>query len=183
MGNFNKNDWMRKTGEYMDYITQHKKNVCLAWEELRNTISDVDFLMRPNILSSMEYRVRTHDDSKMSEEEFLAYRQHFYPVEGENAKEQDYQKAWETHYHRNDHHWEYWISEDGGFIQSYSVDEKICAYLEMICDWQAMGYVFGDSAPNYYSAHKSEIHIDSNWVGFVEEILQLLTHHLVAERK
>lgn len=62
----------------------------------------------------------------------------------------------------------------------YDVDTKICAYLEMICDWQAMGYVNGDSAPEYYRNHKDEIKIDPNWVSLVEEILDLLDSYIAA---
>lgn len=62
----------------------------------------------------------------------------------------------------------------------YDVDTKICAYLEMICDWQAMGYVNGDSATEYYRNHKDEIKIDPNWVSLVEEILDLLDSYIAA---
>lgn len=50
----------------------------------------------------------------------------------------------------------------------------------MICDWQAMGYVNGDSAPEYYRNHKDEIKIDPNWVSLVEEILDLLDSYIAA---
>lgn len=174
----NKGEMLKKTEEYMDYITQHKKNVCIAWAELRKALTNIELLMRPSIVSSMEYRTRCHDESKFSEEEFLAYRQHFYPADGEQVNDQEFQRAWESHYRRNDHHWQYWIDEDGNFVTSYSVDEKICAYLEMICDWQAMGYVFGGNAPSYYEAHKTEIKIDPGWVSFVEEILSAFSDYL-----
>ena len=115
---------------------------------------------------------------EMSEEEFLPYRQHFYPVDGENTNESDFEQAWRCHYRRNDHHWQYWVADDGTFINYGSVDEKMCAYLEMICDWQAMGYAMGDSAPQYYRTHKDEIRIDPNWIAFVEEILDSLETYI-----
>ena len=181
METVNKNQLVEKTGQYMQYIEQHKKNVCAAWKELQKALIHIDFLQRPQILDCMEWRIRCHDDSKMSEEEFVAYRRHFYPVDGEAPDEQEFERAWRIHYHRNDHHWQYWIEDNGEFCKSYNVEDKICAYLEMICDWPAMGYVFGDSAPAYYKAHKDEIKIDPDWISFVEEILSILEDYLQGE--
>lgn len=178
MSEFNKGAWMEKTSEYMAYIEQHKKNIILAWAELKEALKDIPLLQRECIINEMNWRVRRHDDSKMSEEEFLPYRQHFYPIDGETVNEDAYEQAWRCHYSRNDHHWQYWVAEDGTFVSYGSVDEKLCAYLEMICDWQAMGYVMGDSAPQYYRTHKNEIRIDPNWIAFVEEILDSLETYL-----
>lgn len=174
---FNKTLWIQKTSEYMNYIEQHNANVIRAWDELQKALSDIELLNKPDIKVAMNWRVRNHDDSKILVEEFLPYRQHFYPIPGENVASEAFQKAWEIHYSRNDHHWQYWIDGDG-FVSDYTMDERICACLEMICDWQAMGYVFGDDAPTYYSKHKTEMRIDPNWVGFVEEVLSLLAEYL-----
>ena len=68
----------------------------------------------------------------------------------------------------------YWVNENGEFYSGYSITEKICAYLEMICDWQAMSYVKGGSALQYYNDNKDKIKIDPNWIPFVEEVLDCL---------
>ena len=148
-----KTDLLQKTSEYMDYLADHKKNVQKAWDELKNATTGVPLLQRPYIVDEMNWRIKCHDDSKFSEEEFVPYRQHFYPVDGEQVDQAAFDKAWKIHCGRNDHHWQYWVDEDGGFISSYSVDTKICAYLEMICDWQAMSYVLGGTAVTYYEAN------------------------------
>ena len=83
MSEFNKTELLEKTTEYMNYIAQHKENIRKAWLELRDALKGIDLFQRPKILDEMEWRIRNHDDSKMSEEEFLPYRQHFYPVAGE----------------------------------------------------------------------------------------------------
>ena len=31
-----KTDLLQKTSEYMDYISEHKKNIQKAWDEIRN---------------------------------------------------------------------------------------------------------------------------------------------------
>lgn len=178
MTEFNKNAWLEKTSEYIAYIEQHKKNVVAAWGELKAALKDIPLIQRHQILEEMDWRVLRHDDSKMSEEEFLPYRQHFYPVDGETTNDAQFDGAWRCHYSRNDHHWQYWLDGSGNFISYGGVDTKLCAYLEMICDWQAMGYVMGDSAPAYYRNHKNEIKIDPNWIPFVEEILDSLDDYL-----
>ena len=175
MSDTSKSVLLQKTGEYMEYIHTHKKNVIRAWREIKQVLGDIPFLMRERILENMEYRVNTHDDSKFDEDEFLVYRQHFYPVPGEAATDGAFESAWQTHYRRNDHHWQYWVNEDGGYLSYANVDEKICAFLEMICDWQALGYVFGDDAPSYYQKHKHEIDIDDNWRSFIEEVLLIIS--------
>lgn len=178
MSEVNKSELLEKTAEYMNYLAQHKENIRKAWIELSQALAGIDLFERPEIQNNMEWRIRSHDDSKMSEEEFLPYRQHFFPIADEVINEQDFQRAWKSHYRHNDHHWQYWIDDYGNFNSYYDVDAKICAYLEMVCDWQAMGYVKGDSAPAYYKAHKDEIKLDPHWQPFVEEILGLLEDYL-----
>ena len=116
MNEFNKTELLEKTTEYMNYIAQHKENIKKAWLELRDALKGIDLFQRPKILDEMEWRIRNHDDSKMSEEEFLPYRQHFYPVAGEVIDDAAFERAWERHYHINDHHWQYWIDSNGDFM-------------------------------------------------------------------
>ena len=71
MNDFNKGAWLQKTSEYMTYIDQHKKNIIVAWAELKEALKDIQLLQRENIIDEMNWRIRRHDDSKMSEEEFL----------------------------------------------------------------------------------------------------------------
>ena len=70
MNEFNKTELLEKTTEYMNYIAQHKENIKKAWLELRDALNGIDLFQRPKILDEMEWRIRNHDDSKMSEEEF-----------------------------------------------------------------------------------------------------------------
>lgn len=165
---------LEKINEYFDYLTKHKANVIKAWNEMKKSISEIDFLMHWKIVDEMDWRVGNHDNSKFDEDEFIPYRQHFYPVPGEEQDDSAFQTACELHVHRNAHHWQYWIRPDGSFEEAYDVVDKICGYLEMICDWQAMGYVKGDNALLYYNMNKDSIKIDPNWIGFVEEVLRLV---------
>ena len=178
MSDFDKSKWLEQTSAYMEYIATHKQNVILAWEELKKAVSGIKLFQSQSILIQMENRVYCHDDSKFTEEEFLPYRQHFYPVEGEAIDPDEFEKAWKLHYSRNPHHWQHWVDENGKFYPSYAVEEKICAYLEMICDWQAMSYVKGGSAAKYYNENKEKIKIDPNWLPFVEEVLDCLETYI-----
>ena len=166
---------LQKTGEYMGYIDTHKKNVILAWGELKQALKGVSFLTRDSILDEMGYRARNHDHSKYSVGEFLAYRQRFYPVPGEDVSEADFQKAWEMHYRTNDHHWQNWDVHNDTY---YGMVDFTCQCLEMICDWQAMGYVFGDNAIAYYEKNKGEMEMSDARRNFVEEVLALLGEYL-----
>lgn len=92
-----KTDLLQKTSEYMDYLADHKKNVQKAWDELKNATTGVPLLQRPYIVDEMNWRIKCHDDSKFSEEEFVPYRQHFYPVDGEQVDQAAFDKAWKIH--------------------------------------------------------------------------------------
>jgi hypothetical protein len=170
---------LEKINEYFDYLNQHKANVTKAWDAMKKDISSIPFLSAWNIVDEMGWRINCHDNSKYNEDEFIPYRQHFYPAPGEEPNDAEFQRACDMHVHRNAHHWQYWVNQDGSFNEAYDVVDKICGYLEMICDWQAMGYVKGDNALEYYNSHKDTIIIDPNWVAFVEEVLQLVCSYSV----
>lgn len=165
---------LEKINEYFDYLAKHKANVVKAWNEMKPTISKIDFLSSWRIIEEMDLRIYDHDNTRYKEDEFIPYRQHFFPVPGEEANDAEFERAWQLHYRGNKHHWQYWVRKDGSFEEGYNVADKICGYLEMICDWQAMGYVKGDNALEYYNANKETIKIDPNWLAFVEEVLHLV---------
>ena len=57
-----KTDLLQKTSEYMDYISEHKKNIQKAWDEIRNATIGISLLQRPAILDEMSWRIKNHDD-------------------------------------------------------------------------------------------------------------------------
>ena len=178
MNGFNKEEWLQKTEEYLIYIDRHKKNIAEAWRELRTALKDIGLVKWDVIQCEMEARIEYHDDSKLDEGEFLPYRQKFYPVSGEIVSEDSFAAACQRHYFINDHHWQHWFDKEGNFEEWCDVRTKMCAFIEMICDWQAMSYEFGGSAPKYFRENKDKIRIDPNWLPFVEEILDCLEQHL-----
>lgn len=159
-----------KTTQYFDYLNEHRQNVIRAWEEMKRKCPGILKLLDEHQICEMKYRVECHDGSKFQEDEFHPYRKHFYPTSDESPDDEAYEKAWQLHLSRNDHHWQYWTVHD----YPNDVYTKLLAYLEMICDWQAMGYKFGDNAYEYYNSHKDKIVIDPNWVELVESILVMM---------
>jgi ubiquitin-protein ligase len=98
--------------------------------------------------------VENHDDSKLSHEEFIPYRKKFFPCSQDAKKvfEDEFDLAWEHHKKKNPHHWEYWLKNK----PSTPYDKSLYA-VEMICDWMAMGYKFGDTAEQFYQNNKHKI--------------------------
>lgn len=132
---------MNKYWKYFKYIMEHKKNVFIeCWKE------------------GLYLHAFTHNLSKFSPSEFIAYARYFYG-DKEKYKEQ-FDLAWEHHFMNNKHHWEYWCYD----LEEYwmgSIKLEYCKlktpndmpykYIkQMICDWKGMSRKFGDTAQEFY---------------------------------
>lgn len=128
-----------KDREYANYIEEHLNNVQKAFNELCNKeIPEIQ-----EYLNELHQKIKNHDNSKYSDEEFDAYRKNFYPINDEEKEENkaNFDKAWEHHYRNNDHHWQYWTDDDKNLkpFNEQNEREVRLAYLEMICDWTRNG--------------------------------------------
>ena len=132
--------------EYLNYITEHIGNVVRAFNEYGKELCEV-LAVDYKLLKSL---IDLHDESKFEEEEFEAYRQYFYTADGEEKDQRVFDLAWEHHYRSNPHHPLYWKTTSG------YADMTPGYIAEMLLDWQAMGYKFGDSAYEFYHSPKSE---------------------------
>lgn len=164
-----------KIQEYEDYIEEHISNVKKAFEELVNK----DIPETREYLNELQQKVNKHDVSKYSDEEFDAYRKNFYPVDDKEKEDnkEEFEKAWKHHYEHNNHHWQHWLDEETGnliSLQEFNLKEVKLAYLEMILDWQAMGYKFGDTAYEYYNNHKDEIKLYPELKSWIINIMKQL---------
>lgn len=162
----------KKRKEYSDYIDEHVLNVRKAFEELVD--SEIPEIME--YLNELQSKINVHDKSKWSEEEFEPYRKNFFPINNEEKEnnKSDFDKAWEHHYTNNDHHWQYWLDLDEETLKPFEERKVKLAYLEMIADWTGMGYKFGDTAYEYYSAHKDEIRLYPQLEDWVVNIMKQL---------
>lgn len=163
--------------EYDDYIKQHIANVGkgFRWlsENLQEVINRGDLLTYPNIL--------THDDSKMTKEEYDAYDKYFYGGNRSYKVVQEFNYAWLHHIHNNPHHWQYWILINDDKEKGDTVLDMPYQYIiEMICDWWAFSWasdnlyeVFG-----WYEARKDYIKLSDNTRKTVEAILDKIKSKL-----
>jgi len=91
-------------------------------------------------------RCLIHDVSKLMPSEALPYARHFY---GRGSSQEEFDRAWSEHWHRNDHHWQYWrgreMSED--------------AVREMVADWLGASAVYGGWFWDWYEKNKSRIEL------------------------
>ncbi len=172
--NVNEADALEKSiNDYRTYLDTHIQNVQKAWKEEVSKLDD-DFIKEN--FDELSILIRDHDLSKYGDEEFDAYRANYYPVNDEEkiANEANFQAAWYHHFQNNPHHWQHWIDESGELIPLENENLVKKAYIEMICDWQAMGYVFGDTANQYYQSNKDTIKLYPELSDWVEGLLKQL---------
>lgn len=158
---------------YYNYVNTHIENVQKAWNEEVSTIDD-NFIQKH--IDELTEQIKHHDESKWSEDEFDAYRANYNPINDQEKidNEANFQAAWYHHFQNNPHHWQHWIDENGELKPLENKDIVKMNYVEMICDWQAMGYVFGDTAYQYYEQNKDTIKIYPELKSWFKSILNKL---------
>lgn len=160
-----------KTKEYTIYIDKHRANVQKAWDEVQEKCKD---LLSANLSSTqlalIESNIKNHDMSKYGEEEFEPYRKWFYPVEESEKSKKEFDKAWQHHKENNLHHPDIWKERGNQDLMPYYF------IVEMVCDWQAMGYVFGNNAKQYYEKEKTNIQakLGKKQIKWTEDLLNAL---------
>lgn len=164
-------DIKAKEQEYREYIDTHRANVAKAWEEVKFKCNSV-LKERMSLVqfSLVESDIANHDLSKYSEEEFDAYRKWFHFVDESEKDKAAFDKAWEHHYMNNPHHPNSWVKNNSKDLMPYVY------IVQMVCDWQAMGYVFGNNAKEYYEKNKAEIQgkLGERQIKWTEELLNVL---------
>ena len=168
---------LNKTREYLDYLEEHYDNVQKAFKEAIPKWYDEEVIYEEYLFDILEDDVKYHDMSKLSKEEFVQYRQSFFPTDYEidyanscyGITVKDYFKesfnlAWENHKRENKHHWQ---SIESFFLKiSKQID-----YAHMLIDWIAMGYKFNNTAIDYYEKNKEEINLEPEWDIYVRRLL------------
>ena len=144
---------IEKVKEYEEYIKEHIQNVRNSYNDRKSKIQLVLGLSEGD-MQELENRIKNHDNSKWSNDEFDAYRRHFHSVSDKEKKdsEEDFKKAWKHHYMVNDHHPEYWKNTNIPNI----------AIAELICDWEAMGRKFGGNPLEYFEKNKTKLKAKMN---------------------
>ena len=156
---------IEKTQEYLNYIDEHICNVQIAWDNIKERCE------HPIFTDVLVYKVNElvlkHDKSKLSVEEFIPYRNKFFPTNNQKEEmdnNEEYSKeirdnfkiAWDHHKKINKHHWQEWTKLDDDEL-------KNCYFIEMICDWIAMSMNFGGTAREYYEKNKDTMNIPDKY--------------------
>jgi hypothetical protein len=152
----NGQDYIDRSREYLDYLENHLNNVKRAFDELSRACEGMMWVGNDFAWHTLRVEVENHDLSKFSKEEFVQYRDSFFPVKTTDKKNSGMDSAWENHKQKNHHH--------------HETAENYMDIVHMVIDWTAMGYKFGDTAQEYYERNRNKINLSSNHKRFMYEI-------------
>ena len=163
--------------DYTKYLIEHIENVKKAWSLMKSNQEVIDYIQdftkEDNIdgmISQLDRDISEHDNSKFGKDEFNAYRKEFYPVSKEEQDEnkKEYDRAWKHHYTHNLHHWDWY------YHNNRMDDMPIINVIHMICDWEAMGYKYGNNSKKWYSENKKDIHLGEKQRQFAEGLMDII---------
>lgn len=166
---------IKATREYIDYIEEHYDNVQKAWSIVQEKCSDIEFIANEENKTQLTAEILRHDISKLTAQEFIQYRNKFFPTSEIDVTAKDilnpnksvveigFENAWEHHKTCNFHHWQTWTT-----IQDERYQKINCVH--MVVDWMAMGMKFNSTAKDYYEKNKNDIKIPEWAVEFIYEI-------------
>lgn len=161
--------------EYILYLTDHIGNVYRYWNEVLKPALEEnmpDCVTEDDIIYCDMVIVR-HDASKWEPEEWGPYLNHFYPAEGFEDDEAEYDRAWLHHLHNNPHHWQHWgmVNDDGSFK---ALDMPVGEILHMLCDWSSFSAHDPDSTGKaWYSENGDKMTLSDKTREIVDELIEL----------
>ena len=154
---------------YLAHYTKHIFLVALAWLQIRN------FLQEKNLITEEEKNqidtlIINHDQSKKTPEEWIAYARYFHPKGNMSKQERkkSFQKAVAIHKQRNLHHYE--------SLREYKGPDYKCYLIEMVCDYIAMGWEFGNDLFSYYDKKNETIDLPFLYKEYLNEVIETLKH-------
>lgn len=90
-----------------------------------------------------------HDLSKFLPDEFIPYAKYFYGSFEKNEVEDNFNRAWNKHIHRNPHHFQHHIlHEDSGNLLLLEMDSG--EQKEMLADWMGAGHTIAWMRYRFY---------------------------------
>ena len=129
-----------------------------------------------SVINEITECVRLHDQSKWDQEEYDAYLAYFYPMDDQDKDElieSAFDMAWLHHQKVTPHHWQYWILiRDEG--KQVPMDMPLKYVIEMLCDWQSMGYKYGDTAFDWWTNNKDKMIMSDNTRTLVDKYVKHL---------
>lgn len=167
---------------YDEYLKTHIKNVIIGYEYLREKMPK-RFEFEKKL--GDKWSIEKHDESKYSEEEYMAYDKWFYGSKS-FANKVEFNKAWLHHIHENPHHWQHWLlieddpdramtepNFDGNLVSFEAIEMPDNYIMEMIADWWSFSWKTGNLLEvfEWYKMHEKTIKMHPKTRLKVEEIL------------
>lgn len=163
---------------YDNYLIEHKNNVNKGFFWMADYLTRIVANIEPEIQNDIMYN---HDLSKYEKDEYDAYDAYFYGGEKSEYVNNEFNRAWLLHIHRNPHHWQHWVlinddPENGEII----LDMPYGRIVEMICDWWSFSWKSENLFEifDWYEKHKDYIKLSGNTRYTVESILELMKDKL-----
>lgn len=137
---------------YFKYVVEHKKNVAIECFKMWLYI-----------------HAFTHDLSKFLPSEYKAYAEKFFS--GDYAYkyfevENNFEKAWLFHQHRNKHHWDYWVNS-----KNIPIEMPLKYVKQMVADWNGMSRKFGGSTKEYFEKNKDKMILHEKTIERIKECI------------
>ena len=188
---------IKKTREYLDYVEEHYNNVQKAFDMFLKRVDKVQELYNKDkekykdmycnkyydvvlyIADDWRYEalrqsVLEHDLSKLSHEEFIPYREHFFNIDNKEKELStlSFEKAWQHHKETNEHHW-----QNRTYYHKPIKGQELLWLQEIIhnvLDWVAMAIKFNEPFDGYYNKNKSNMVFKENEKRDIELLLELM---------
>lgn len=146
--------------QYNEYLEGHISNV----QEALEVLNELDIQFVKDNYDELKTICQNHDASKYSEEEYIPYREHFYPInDEEKLKTEAFEQACRHHIKNNKHHWDYWLNDDNELDIPDEQEYKLYC-VERCCDWLSMACQHDEPSSQWYNANKEYITMpDYGW--------------------
>ena len=164
--------------QYDEYLENHKSNVKKAFAWLDKNLPDIIHSVRDDL----EWQICFgHDASKYKKDEYEAYDAYFYGGNRSYQVMYNFKNAFNTHIHRNPHHWQHWVLiHDDPDEPETILDMPDNYIIEMICDWWSFSWAKGDLNEIFawYEEHKNYIKLSESTRHNIEFILNKMKEKL-----
>lgn len=149
-------DYIDSTRKYLDYIEDHLVNVAKAFSELSDACNGKEHWVGDDCSwYTLHHEVMNHDLSKFSKEEFVQYRDNFFPINDSDKENSCFDAAWENHKTQNRHH--------------HETADNYHDLVHMVVDWVAMSYKFNDNPRDFYEKTKPKMNLKPEFHDFISK--------------
>ena len=165
--------------EYDLYLNEHRANTKKAFDWLlENVLETSSSSMKTSVINAI-YNIKKHDESKYSDEEYIAYDNWFYKHADEHTEqlEKEFNMAWLHHIHNNPHHWQHWVLvNDDAELGTIALEMPYEYVIEMVCDWWSFSWKSESLYEifNWYDKNKSHMIMHEKTRDDVENILSAI---------